>query len=106
MRRMNNRAGTGRRGFLKSVAAGAAQIGARPDRTAAAAQGAAAASGIQYPRTFSGRQLAMISFPLGGVAAGSVGLGGRGQLREWEVFNRADKGRSINYAFPSIWAQA
>ncbi len=106
MRRMNNRAGTGRRGFLKSVAAGAAQIGARPDRTAAAAQGAAAASGIQYPRTFSGRQLAMISFPLGGVAAGSVGLGGRGQLRDWEVFNRADKGRSINYAFPSIWAQA
>jgi uncharacterized protein (DUF608 family) len=100
-------AGTGRRGFLQSLAAGAAQIGARQDRIAAAPQAAtAAASSITYPRTFSGRQLAMISFPLGGVAAGSVGLGGRGQLRDWEIFNRADKGRSINYAFPSIWAQA
>ncbi len=108
MRTMQDKAGgTGRRGFLKSLAAGAAQIGARQDRVAAAPQAATeAASGIQYPRTFSGRQLAMISFPLGGVAAGSVGLGGRGQLRDWEIFNRADKGRSVNYAFPSIWVQA
>ncbi len=35
---------------------------------------------IHYPRQFRGRQLRMISFPLGGVAAGSIGLGGRGQL--------------------------
>ena len=47
----------------------------------------------------------MIAFPLGGVGAGSVSLGGRGQLRDWEIFNRPDKGRSVNYAFPSIWAQ-
>ena len=43
---------------------------------------------IPYPRVFEGRQLKMISFPLGGVAAGSLGLGGRGQLRDWEIFNR------------------
>jgi non-lysosomal glucosylceramidase len=38
-------------------------------------------------------QLKTISFPLGGVAAGSLGLGGRGQLRDWEIFNRPNKGR-------------
>jgi uncharacterized protein (DUF608 family) len=47
----------------------------------------------------------MIAFPLGGVAAGSVSLGGRGQLRDWEIFNRPDKGNNLAYALPSIWAQ-
>src|SRR5690242_20889205 len=60
---------------------------------------------VTYPRGFTGRHLTMIAFPLGGVGAGSVSLGGRGQLRDWEIFNRPDKGRSVNYAFPSIWAQ-
>ena len=58
-----------------------------------------------YPRQFSGRQLKMISFPLGGVGAGSLGLGGRGELRDWEIFNRPDKGSSPPYALPSIWIQ-
>lgn len=48
----------------------------------------------------------MIAFPLGGVAAGSISLGGRGQLRDWEIFNRPNKGFRPRYAFPSIWAKA
>jgi uncharacterized protein (DUF608 family) len=48
----------------------------------------------------------MISFPLGGVGAGSIGLGGRGQLRDWEIANRTDKGNSPSYCIPTIWAQA
>ena len=46
-----------------------------------------------------------IAFPLGGVAAGSLSLGGRGQLRDWEIFNRPNKGFSPAYALPSIWVQ-
>ena len=48
----------------------------------------------------------MIAFPLGGVAAGAVSLGGRGQLRDWEMFNKPDKGAAPAYAFPSIWVKA
>jgi non-lysosomal glucosylceramidase len=41
----------------------------------------------------------MISFPLGGVAAGSLGLGGRGQLVNWEIFNRPNKGSGRRMRF-------
>ncbi len=34
-----------------------------------------------------------------------MSLGGRGELRDWEIFNRPDKGKSPGYAFPAIWAQ-
>ncbi len=60
---------------------------------------------ISYPRVFHGNGLKMISFPLGGVGAGSLGLGGRGQLRDWEIFNRPATGTSPSYAFPAIWVQ-
>src|ERR1035437_100532 len=105
-----------RRNFLKQ-AAGA--VGAVAQATHLASQGQAQVQqqhGIEehgqphedlaYPRRFSGRQLKMISFPLGGVAAGSIGLGGRGQLDNWEIFNRPNKGFRPNYAFPAIWAQS
>lgn len=47
----------------------------------------------------------MIAFPLGGIGTGSISLGGRGQLRDWEIFNRPDKGNSPDYCFPAIWVQ-
>lgn len=42
---------------------------------------------------------------MGGVGAGSLGLGGRGQLRDWEIFNRPHQGNAPSYAFPAIWTQ-
>jgi len=101
--------GTGRRGFLKTVAlagGGASFESAAQQRQQASRGKVDPAPSIDYPRTFSGRQLAMIAFPLGGVGAGSLSLGGRGQLRDWEIFNRPDKGKTPRYAFASIWARA
>ena len=102
-----------RRDFLKAAALAAgtnpgtasgmeAEAGEAPQKSASTA---GAVSGFSYPRQFSGRQLAMLAFPLGGVGAGSIGLGGRGQLRDWEIFNHPDKGRSPAYAFPAIRAR-
>src|SRR3984957_7324078 len=64
------------------------------------------AENIPFPRFFTGEQLKMLAFPLGGVGSGSLALGGRGQLRDWEIFNRPNKGFSPPYAFPAIWIKA
>ncbi len=99
---------TGRRSFLKTVALAGAVGEADAQAPAEAKRAEAAGQRGQFPyiRTFSGRQLSMISFPLGGVGAGCIGLGGRGQLRDWQIFNRPDYGRAAGYAFPAIWAKA
>jgi uncharacterized protein (DUF608 family) len=104
-----------RREFLKqSIGVGAAaSLGSIPSEAEAQASGqalpiperssdAAAPPSFAFPRVFSGDQLSQISFPLGGIGAGCIGLGGRGQLRDWEIFNRPDKGYAPAYAFPAI----
>ena len=97
---------TKRRTFLQQVAfaGAAAQTPPSPSSPPRAPSGAPA--DLPFPRTFTGRHLTAIAFPLGGVCAGSISLGGRGQLRDWEIFNRPDKGNTPTYAFPAIWAQA
>ncbi len=57
------------------------------------------------PRTFSGDALKMISFPLGGIGTGSVGLSGLGGLIDWEIYNRPNVGSSLAKTFPVIWAR-
>ena len=116
---MGKDTGSGRRDFLRRAAWAVGAAAGNPLHAEAEAEAkkpvkAAAPpaqphpkeSSIPYPRVFEGRHLKEIAFPLGGVGAGSLSLGGRGQLREWEIFNRANKGFSVSYAFPSIWAQA
>jgi non-lysosomal glucosylceramidase len=118
-RHMSTKKGLPRRQFLKGAAGAigaATQIphwsalaqatsGVSHQETSGHAISSKTAPKISYPRVFRGRELKMISFPMGGVGAGSLGLGGRGQLRDWEIFNRPDQGFSPSYAFPAIWIQ-
>jgi len=61
---------------------------------------------IFKPRTYKGRQLGQIAFPLGGIGTGNVSLGGRGNLQDWELFNRPSKGLTLQNTFFAIWAKA
>ena len=44
---------------------------------------------------YSDDRCAEAIFPLGGIGAGAIGIGADGRLRNWEIFNRPDKG-SVN----------
>jgi non-lysosomal glucosylceramidase len=44
---------------------------------------------------YSGSNTGEISFPLGGLGTGSIGLSGSGRFIDWEIFNRPSKG-SVN----------
>jgi non-lysosomal glucosylceramidase len=107
-----------RRDFLRKVTAGGALAGTlgsfpaaeeqfpRKPEAGQTAEESASAGRITYPRVFAGRGLRMIAFPLGGIGTGSIALGGRGQLRDWEIFNRPDKGNVPDYCFAAVWAKA
>ncbi len=56
-------------------------------------------------RTFSGDSLQQIAFPLGGIGTGTVCLGGRGDLRDWEIFNRPAFGTRLPFTFFALWAR-
>jgi len=57
------------------------------------------------PRLYRGRQLDQIAFPLGGIGTGSISLGGWGQLRDFEIFNRPHKGLMFDYTFFTLHAR-
>src|SRR5262245_8640469 len=39
-------------------------------------------------RSYTGAAAKEVAFPLGGIGTGTVSIGGRGELRDWEIFNR------------------
>ena len=41
---------------------------------------------------YNKEQSTVISFPLGGIGSGCIGLTGNGTLIDWEIFNRPSKG--------------
>jgi uncharacterized protein (DUF608 family) len=61
--------------------------------------------GCGTQRVFSGPSLAQVAFPLGGIGTGTVSLGGRGELRDWEIFNRPAKGTRLPLTFFALWAK-
>lgn len=53
---------------------------------------------------YSGRKCNEISFPLGGIGTGSLGLKGNGALIDWEIFNRPNKNSVHGYSHFAVKA--
>lgn len=53
---------------------------------------------------YVGQYTKEISFPLGGIGTGSIGLGGDGRLIDWEIFNRPAKGSINDYSHFAVRA--
>jgi non-lysosomal glucosylceramidase len=51
-------------------------------------------------------RLARIALPLGGIGTGTISLGGRGDLRDWEIMDRPAKGFTPPYSFFALYAKA
>jgi len=49
---------------------------------------------------------AEVAFPLGGIGTGNVSIGARGDLRDWEIFNRPAKGNSLPNTFFALRTQS
>ena len=57
------------------------------------------------PCSHRDRELDEIAFPLGGIGTGTISLGGWGQFRDFEIFNRPHKGLMFNCTFVTLRAQ-
>lgn len=55
---------------------------------------------------YSGENLREISFPVGGIGTGSVGIAGNGLLVDWEIFNRPNKRSYNGYTHFALKAEA
>jgi len=49
-----------------------------------------------------GADATVAAFPLGGIGTGNVSVGARGDLRDWELANRPDKGARLPFSFFAI----
>ena len=54
---------------------------------------------------YKGTKTNQISFPLGGIGSGCIGLAGNGRLIDWEIFNRPNKGSVNGFSHFAIRAE-
>jgi non-lysosomal glucosylceramidase len=54
---------------------------------------------------YQGSKTNQISFPLGGIGSGCIGLAGNGRLIDWEIFNRPNKGSVNGFSHFAIRAE-
>ena len=54
---------------------------------------------------YTGRKTGQISFPLGGIGTGSIGLAGNGRLVDWEIMNRPSKGSLNGFSHFAVRAE-
>ena len=61
-----------------------------------------------YPSlvTYDQERLRQIGLPLGGIGAGVVSLGGRGNLHDWEIVNRPAKGFDLQQTFFCLYTKS
>lgn len=57
-------------------------------------------------KIYKGKKRQEISFPIGGIGSGSIGLDGTGRLRDWEIFNRPSKGSFNGFSHFGIKAES
>lgn len=55
---------------------------------------------------YEGTKTKEISFPLGGIGTGCIGLAGNGRLIDWEIFNRPNKQSENGFSFFAVKAEA
>ena len=55
--------------------------------------------------TYEGRSTREISFPLGGIGSGCIGLAGNGGLIDAEIFNRPNKGSHLGFTHFAVKAE-
>jgi uncharacterized protein (DUF608 family) len=58
------------------------------------------------PFVYKGSKIKEISFPLGGIGSGCIGLAGNGRLIDWEIFNKPNKGSVNGFSHFAVKAEA
>ncbi len=55
-------------------------------------------------KTYEGKYIEEVAMPLGGIGTGTVSIGGRGDLRDWEIMNRGALGYlpAFKFVAPTI----
>jgi non-lysosomal glucosylceramidase len=118
---MKEKTGVNRRQFLASTSAAAMGVAALQGKGLSAEVAprtfrSAAGSSIPYSRqelavepgpqsSYTSEQAGEVAFPLGGIGTGTVSIGGRGELRDWEIFNRPAKRRILPFSFVALWVR-
>jgi len=65
-----------------------------------------ASENTRKPFVYKGAKTKEISFPLGGIGSGCIGLAGNGRLIDWEIFNKPNKGSTNGFSHFAIKAEA
>lgn len=58
-----------------------------------------------WSKTYKGIKTREISFPVGGIGTGSIGMGGDGRFHEWEIANKPDKARLNGFSHIAVKAE-